>query len=129
MNVVDSSGWLEYLGHGQNAGVFEGPLRQTHELIVPTIVVMEVRRRLLQQVADRHLIDQAIGGMRQARVVPLDFDLEVHAATLGTTLKLPLADSIILATARSCGAVLWTQDSDFEGLDGVKHSATTTKKK
>lgn len=123
MNVVDSSGWLEYLSHGQNAGVFEGPLRQTRELLVPTIVVTEVRRRLLQQAADRHLIDQAISGMRQARVVPLDFDLAVHAATLGTTLKLPLADSIILATARSFGALLWTQDADFEGLDGVKYYA------
>lgn len=129
MNVVDSSGWLEYLGHGQNAGVFEGPLRQTHELIVPTIVVTEVRRRLLQQAADRHLIDQAIGGMRQALVVPLDFDLAVHAATLGTALKLPLADSIILATARSYGAVLWTQDADFEGLEGVKYYPAQAKKK
>jgi predicted nucleic acid-binding protein len=129
MNVVDSNGWLEYLAQGPNAGVFEGPLRQTRELLVPTVVVTEVRRRLLQQAADRHLIDQAISGMRQARVVPLDFDLAVYAATLGTTLKLPLADSIILATARSFGAVLWTQDADFEGLEGVKYYQARPKKK
>jgi len=109
--------------------VFEAPLRQTRELIVPSIVVAEVRRRLLQQAGDRHLIDQAISGMRQARVVPFDFDLAVYAATLGTTLKLPLADSIILATARSLGALLWTQDADFEGLDGVKYYAAKAKKK
>jgi len=129
MNVVDSSGWLEYLAQGENAAKFEGPLRQTRELLVPTIVVTEVRRRLIQQGADRHLIDQAITGMRQARIVPLDFDLAVYAATLGTTMKLPLADSIILATARTFGAVVWTQDSDFEGLDGVKYYAAKAKKK
>jgi predicted nucleic acid-binding protein len=121
MNVVDSSGWLEYLGQGPNADVFEEPLRHLRDLVVPTIVVTEVRRRLQQQAVDRHQIDRAITGMRQARVVPLDFDLAVHAATLGTSLKLPLADSIILATARSVGAVLWTQDADFEGIEGVKY--------
>lgn len=129
MNVVDSSGWLEYLGQGENAGAFEEPLHEVRELLVPTIVVTEVRRRLLQQGADRHLVDQAIGGMRQGRIVPLDFDLAVNAATIGTALKLPLADSIILATARSFGAVLWTQDADFEGLHGVRYYAAKAKRK
>jgi predicted nucleic acid-binding protein len=59
--------------------------------------------------------------MRRARVVDLDFPLAVAAADLGVRARLPLADSIILATARAHGATLWTQDADFEGMDGVRY--------
>lgn len=120
MNLVDSSGWLEFFARGVNAATFAAPIRDRARLIVPSIVILEVRRRLLQQAQPIELIDEAVASMRRNRVIDLDFELAVLAADLGTTLKLPLADSVILAAARMHDAVLWTQDADFQGMDGVK---------
>lgn len=119
MNVVDSSAWLEYFADGPNAEFFAPSIEDTEHLLVPTIVILEVFKRILQQ---RGLDDalQAAASMRQGTIVELSEDLAISAASLGHQEKLPLADSIILATARAHGAVLWTQDMDFEGLEGVR---------
>jgi len=119
-NVVDSSGWLEYFGDGPNAAHFAGPLAEPDGLIVPAISVFEVFKRVLQQ-RDEASALQAAGLMQQGRVVVLDPALEMAAAKLSFELKLPMADSIILATARQFNAVLWTQDADFENLPGVRY--------
>lgn len=120
MNLVDSSAWLEYFAQGPNAPKFAAPIEDHARLVVPTIVVLEVRRRLLQQQQPIELVDEACAAMRRHTVVDLDFELAVAAADIGAALKLPLADSIILAAARRNGATLWTQDADFDGLDGVR---------
>lgn len=120
MNVVDSSGWLEFFAKGPNASTFAAPIRDRAKLLIPSLVILEVRRRLLQQAQAVELVDEAMAAMRRHRVVDLDFDLAVLAADLGAAMKLPLADSVILATARMHDAVLWTQDGAFEGLEGVK---------
>lgn len=120
MNIVDSSGWLEFFAKGPNATTFAPPIRDRARLLVPSIIILEVRRRLLQQQQPVELVDEAIVSMRRNRVIDLDFELAVLAADLGVELKLPLADSVILAAARANGATLWTQDADFKGLDGVK---------
>lgn len=122
MNVVDSSGWLEYFGDGPNAGFFAGPLAKAEELIVPAISVFEVFKRVLQQ-RDEASALQAAALMQQGRAVALDPALAMAAAKLSFELKLPMADSIILATARQFNAVLWTQDADFENLPGVRYVA------
>lgn len=122
MNVVDSSGWLEYFGEGPNAAHFAGPLGQPEELIVPVISVFEVFKRVLQQ-RDETSALQAAALMQQGQVVALDAALAIAAAKLSFELKLPLADSIILATARQFNAVLWTQDADFENMPGVRYAA------
>ena len=119
MNVVDSSGWLEYFGSGANAEVFARPIEAIGELLVPAITITEVFKRILQQRTEQAAL-QAAAQMSQGRVIVLDAPLAMTAARLGHTLKLPLADSIILATARAHGALLWTQDEDFERIQGVR---------
>ena len=93
-----------------------------NKLIVPTISIFEVFKRVLVQRGE-DLALQAIALMRQGRVVDLDTALSLHAAKLGVEMKLPLADSVILATARSWNAILWTQDADFENIEGIQFFA------
>ena len=119
MNVVDSSAWLEYFANGPNAGLFSSAIEDVRKLVVPSICLLEVFKRVLQQ-RDEQAALQAIALMQQGRVVDLDAELAISAAKLGVELRLPLADSVVLATSRFHKAVLWTQDADFEALEGVK---------
>jgi toxin FitB len=120
LNVVDSSGWLEYFGDGPNAEAFAEPLAQPEELIVPAISIFEVFKRVLQQ-RDETAAIQAAALMQQGRTIALDGSLAMAAAKLSFDLALPMADSIILATAREFGATLWTQDADFEEIEDVRY--------
>jgi predicted nucleic acid-binding protein len=120
MNVVDSSGWLEYLADGPNAGFFAAPIEDATGLIVPTLSLYEVFKRVLQQ-RDEGQALEAVAAMQEGAVVPLTSSLALSAARISVKERLPLADSVMLATARQCGATLWTQDSDFEGLEGVEY--------
>jgi predicted nucleic acid-binding protein len=119
MNVVDSSGWLSYFAGDKNAGSFAKPIESIEELLVPSIIITEVFKSILRQ-RDEDSAIEAIAHMEQGKVAVLDSRLAVDAACLGIEYKLPLADSIIYATAQKYGAVLWTQDTDFKGLEGVK---------
>ena len=119
MNVVDSSAWLEYFADGPNAKHFAKPIEIPDELLVPSITLLEVFKRISQQ-RDEATALQYVAVMRQSAVVELDAALALRAAALGLRHKLPLADSIIYATAQAAAATVWTQDSDFEGLPGVK---------
>ncbi len=120
MNVVDSSGWLEFFADGANAGFFARSITDTANLVVPTISLLEVFKRVLQQRGENAAL-QAVAHMRQGSVVDLDTDIALAAARLGLSHRLPLADPVMLATARRHGAVLWTQDADFGGIDGVRY--------
>ena len=120
MNVVDSSGWLEYFADGPNAQFFAKSIENADELIVPTVSLYEVFKRVIQQRGDGDAL-QAVAVMRQGRVVELSGSLALAAARLSIDLGLPMADSIMLATARACDAPLWTQDSDFKGVPGVRY--------
>ena len=120
MNVVDSSGWIEYYVGGPNATHFEGPLLDLENLLVPSISILEVYRYVLRERGRQDALTVA-ASMQQGRVLDLDDGLAIEAAELGASLDLPLADSIIYASARSQGATLWTQDADFEGLDDVAY--------
>ena len=120
MNVVDSSGWIEYFVGGPNATFFKEPLRETNKLIVPSISIVEVYRYVLRK-RGREDAMAAAASMRQGRVVDLDEGLAIEAAEIGATRELPLADSIIYASALAHDATLWTQDADFEGLEQVRY--------
>ena len=120
MNVVDSSAWLEYFADGPNASFFAKPIEDTPELLVPTLSLFEVFKRVLQQ-RDENAAFHAVAVMQQATVVDLEAVIAVNAARISVELKLPLADSVILATARQYEAELWTQDADFNGIDGVQY--------
>jgi predicted nucleic acid-binding protein len=120
MNVVDSSAWLEYFADGPNAEHFASAIEDTTALVVPAITLLEVFKRISQQ-RDEATALKYVAVMQQGRVVDLDAALVPRAAALGLRHKLPLADSIIYATAQSIRAVVWTQDADFERLDGVRY--------
>lgn len=120
MNVVDSSGWLEYLADGPNAGFFAPAVEKVAELVVPTISIYEVFKRVLQQ-RDEAAALQAAALMYQGEVENLTGPLALNAARLSRDLALPMADSIMLATAVLRGATLWTQDADFEAIPGVQY--------
>jgi predicted nucleic acid-binding protein len=122
VNVVDSSGWLEYFANGKNADFFAPAIEGTSQLVVPTLSLHEVFKRLLQQRGEEPAL-QAVALMHQATVVDLDATLALAAARLSLELRLPMADSVMLATPRAVGATLWTQDEDFEGEDGVRFVA------
>jgi len=120
MNVVDSSAWLSYFASDSNATVFADPIEQLSELLVPSITITEVFKNVLRQRGEvAALIVTA--HMQQGKVIPLDSELAMDAAKFGVLHKLPLADSIIFATAQKYSAVLWTQDNDFEGLANVRY--------
>jgi predicted nucleic acid-binding protein len=120
MNVVDSSAWLEYFANGPNASFFAAALEKTDELLVPSLTLYEVFKRVLQQRDEGHAL-QAVAIMQQGTVVDLDGRIALDAARISFNSKLPMADIIILATARSYGATVWTQDSDFKDMPGVQY--------
>ena len=122
MNVVDSSAWLEYFANGPNAGAFASAVQATEELVVPSITLLEVFKRVYQQRGVGPAL-QAVAAMQQGAVVDLDAPLALAAARISADGKLALADSVVLATARRFDATLWTQDADFEGLPGVRYRA------
>ena len=120
MNIVDSSGWLEYLAAGSNAPFFSDAIEQTKELIVPTISIYEVFKRVAQQRSENEAL-QVVALMQQAQVIPLDPSIAISAARLSLQHNMPMADSIMLATARASKAVFWTQDGHFKGMPDVRY--------
>ena len=122
MNVVDSSGWLEYFAGGPNANFFAKPIEATAELVVPTLSLYEVFKKIAQQRGEGDAL-QAVAVMQQGKVVELSSTLALAAARVSLQLSIPMADSVILATARAADAVLWTQDADFVTVPGVRYVA------
>jgi predicted nucleic acid-binding protein len=120
MNVVDSSGWLEYFADGPNADFFAPAVENVSELVVPSISIYEVFKRVLQQRGEGDAF-QAVAMMQQGMGVDLDAVIALSAAKLSVELKLPMADSVMLSTARAHNATLWTQDADFKGVEGVQY--------
>jgi predicted nucleic acid-binding protein len=119
MNLVDSSGWLEYFAGGRKAKFFAPALEDNENLIVSTVNIYEVFKRVLQQRGEDAAL-RAVALMQQAGIVDVTSPIAMDAAQLSTELKLPMADSLKLATARAYGAILWTQDADLSGLPGVR---------
>ncbi len=122
MNIVDSSGWLEYFADGPNASFFSRPLERTADLVVPTITIYEVFKVVLRQCNESDAL-QSVALMQQGSVVDLTSNIAILAAKMSIDHRLPMADSIILATAQVFKATIWTQDSDFNGIDGVQYIA------
>lgn len=120
MNVVDSSGWLEYFSGEGNADFFAPAIEDTENLLVPVICVYEVFKRIMQQ-RDVTVARANVSDMHEGKIIDLDVSLSMSAAHISLEFKLPMADSIILATARAYNATLWTQDEHFKGLDAVNY--------
>ena len=120
MNVVDSSGWLEYFANDSNADFFAPAIEAVSVLVVPSISLYEVFKRILQQKTENEAL-RAVAVMMQGLVVDLTSSIALNAATLSLKLKLPLADSVMLATAYAYNATFWTQDADFQNVPGVRY--------
>jgi toxin FitB len=120
MNVVDSSGWMEYFTNGINAEFFIPAIQDVKNLLVPSICIYEVFKRLLMDMGEENAL-QAVGIMSYGGEVGLDRKIAIDAAQISLDLKLAMADSIILATARTHAASLWTQDAHFKDIKGVKY--------
>ena len=120
MNVIDSSAWLEYFAAGENAGFFAAAIEDLQELVVPALSLYEVFKRVLQQRSEDEAL-QVAAVMQQGLLVDLDAKIAISAARLSIDHRLPMADSVMLATAREHEATLWTQDAHFEGIAGVKY--------
>ena len=120
MNVIDSSGWVEYFVNGFNADFFTSPIRDIENLLIPTICLYEVFKRVLLEFGEDRALE-TIGEMLWGTVVELDRNIAIHAAKISLESKLAMADSIILATARAHEAILWTQGEHFKDLEGVRY--------
>jgi predicted nucleic acid-binding protein len=124
VNVVDSSGWIEYFAGGPNVSAFRPVILDIAQLIVPAITLYEVYKWMVRE-SDPDRAERAVNAMRQGYVVNLDADLAVEAAKLSRQHGLPMADSLIYATAQVHGALVWTQDDDFQSLPDVRYFAKT----
>jgi predicted nucleic acid-binding protein len=127
VNVVDSSAWLEYFAGGPNTEFFAPAIEDTKRLVVPSICLYEVFKSIFRQEGKKEALEKTTA-MRQGQVVDLTAALSFRAASLSLKYSLPMADSIILATARTHSAKLWTQDADFEGLPEIKYRGKSHKK-
>jgi predicted nucleic acid-binding protein len=123
--VVDSSAWIEYVTDGPNADFFAPAIEEPEQLIVPSITILEVFRWVLRERGESDAL-QTAALMSQGEVVDLDATLAMLSARLGLQHRLPLADSVVLATAHAFDATLWTQDADFDGVPGVQFRAKPT---
>jgi predicted nucleic acid-binding protein len=120
MNIIDSSGWLEYFSDGPNAKHYLPPLNDTSSLIVPVVTIYEVFKVVLRESSENEAL-QAVAAMQKGKVVDLTANIAMNAAKLSLQHNLPMADSIILATSKEINATIWTQDSDFKNMDHVKY--------
>jgi len=126
MNVVDTSGWIEFLFEGSHAGVFAPLVEDVDNLIVPVICLYEVFKKV-NAVADEAKALQAISQMKQGKVVEVTEAIALRAALISLKHRIPMADSLILSTTWEMQATLWTQDVHFRRLPGVEYKASRTK--
>lgn len=115
-NVVDSSAWLEYFTDSDRAPLFAAAIEDTENLVVPVISIYEVFKKVLRERGEDDAL-QVASMMQGGQLVELDCALALEAARH----PLPLADSLIYATALRHEATLWTQDEHFKDLPQVRY--------
>ncbi len=120
MNIIDSSGWLSYFADEPTAKYFHPPIQNLDSLIVPVITIYEVFKVVLRESNENQAL-QAIAAMQKGSVIDLTTKLAITASKLSLEHKLPMADSIILSTAKHYSATIWTQDIDFKNIRGIKY--------
>jgi len=120
MNIVDSSGWLSYFADEPSAKHFQIPLQDIERLVVPSITIYEVSKVVLRESGENEAL-HAVAAMQKGSIVELTTRLAIAASRISLQYRLPMADSIILATARDCNATIWTQDINFNNIPGVNY--------
>ena len=122
MNLVDSSGWIEYLQDTPRADLFAAAIEDRNQLLVPTIALFEVHR-VLNRSLPTDLVNRCLNVMRLGRVLDLTDARAVAASHIAAQHKLAMADAAMYAIALEFGASFWTQDVDYQGLPGVRYQA------
>ena len=122
MNVVDSSGWIEYLQNSPRADLFAAPIEDRNRLLVPTIALFEVCKILSRKIAPE-LVDCCLGVMRLGKVLDFTDARAIAAAQASRAHGLALADAAMYSMAQEHNATFWTQDADYQGLPGVRFFA------
>jgi len=119
MNVVDSSGWIEFFTAGASGPLFKPVIEQRDQLLVPAINIYEVHK-VLSRKLPAGAVQSCLDVMRQGRVLDLTDRRAIAAADMAGKHKLAMADAVIYSMSREFDATLWTQDVDYDGLVGVK---------
>lgn len=125
MNVVDSSGWIEYLTDSKRADMFAEPIELREQLLVPTIALFEVHK-ILSRSLPEDMVDRCLNVMRLGRVLDLTDSRAVAASKLARQHQLAFADAAMYGMAREHGATFWTQNVDYQSLEGVRYYAKPT---
>ena len=120
MTIIDSCGWLEYFANGANADFFSTPIKENSEIIVPTVILYEIWKKISRERGEDKAIE-LVAQLKRYRIIPLDEELSISAAKVSSENNFAMADSIIYATARAQNATLWTQDEHFKGIEGVEY--------
>ena len=120
MNVVDSSGWIEYLQDTHRADLFAAAIEDRAHLLVPTIALFEVHR-ILSRSLPADLVNRCLDVMRLGRVLDLTDVRALAAPNIAARHKLAMANAAIYSMALEFGATFWTQDVDYQGLPGVRY--------
>lgn len=121
MNLVDSSGWIEFFRAGANGPVFKPVIEDRYHLLVPTIALFEVHK-VLSRNLPANLVTQCLDVMRLGRVLDLTDKRAITASIIATRHRLAMADAAMYSLALEFEATFWTQDVDYQGLDGVRYS-------
>jgi toxin FitB len=120
MNLVDSSGWLEFFSNGKQAHLFTPIIQNSEELIVSVINKYEVYKKLCLEFNTKQAAN-SMGAMYLGRLVEVTEEIALTASELSIEFHIPMADSLLLATARIENADFWTLDSHFKDIPGVKY--------
>lgn len=120
MNLVDSSGWIEFFRAGANGPVFKPVIEDRHHRLVPTIALFEVHK-VLSRSLPADLVNQCLNVMRLGRVLDLTDERAIAASTIASRHRLAMADAAMYSLAQEFDATFWTQDVDYQGLDGVRY--------
>lgn len=118
MVVVDSSGWIEFFTDGPKADAYARYLKGPEKVITPVVVLYEVYKKIKRERGEE-LAKLCVAQIEKTRFVPIDTDIALWAADLSLEFSLPMADSFVLATARSFGAEVITSDADFRKIPGT----------
>lgn len=122
MNLVDSSGWIEYLRNSARADLFAGAIEDHRRVLVPTIALYEVHK-ILSRAVPVSLVARSLDVMRRGRVIDFTDERAIAASEVATCFKLVMADAVMYSISQEFGATFWTQDADYQGLAGVRYFA------
>ena len=124
MNVVDSSGWVEYLQDSLRADLFAQAIEARDQLLVPVIALYEVHK-ILSRKMPAAKVTSALNVMRLGRVLELTDRRAIAASDVASLHGLAMADAVMYSIALEHTATFWTQDVDYEGLAGVRYCPKT----